>query len=150
MYNGLVSDRLLWYGMTGSLTVMDILLENALRRGLSAITEGKGFSLIMLVPEEHLTLQPAWKLILSAPWLDAIVGGTEETSFTRSVMEVLGDQNKKVSDITVLESDDDLVYLINSVFTVVEGGTAEIGDIRIKGVDIRKAIILQSEQQNKN
>ncbi|MDD1677480.1 MAG: hypothetical protein LUQ40_07080 [Methanomicrobiales archaeon] len=134
-----------WNGTTG-FTVKDILLENALRSGLSAITGGKEFSLIMLVPEEHLTLQPVWNLIISAPWLDAIIGGTEETAFTGSIMEVLSDQNKKISRITVLESDDDLVQLINSVFTVVEGGTAEIGDIRIKGVDIRKAIILQSEQ----
>ena len=74
---------------------MDILLEDALRRGLFAIAEGREFSLIMLVPEEHLTLQTAWKLILSAPWLDAMVATEMEASFAQSVMEVLGVQNVK-------------------------------------------------------
>jgi len=46
----------------------------------------------------------------------------------------------------VLVSNDDLVRRINSVFPVVEGGRAEIGDTRIEGVDIRRAIFFKNDQ----
>jgi hypothetical protein len=123
--------------------VIDLLLEDRLRRALHAAGEGRDYALVMLVPENGPVLDPpAWRLIVSAPWLEREL--QDQESFVRTVRELLGDQAKKIAAISILAGGDRLVKSIVSVFSVEGGGHAEIGDIRIGDVAIRKAILLQS------
>lgn len=107
------------------------------------------FALIMLIPTEPTLIDSKFTLIISATWLDnenQKKGIEIITSYLKRVLDDI--EFSYITRVTIVHSTDKSVRTINSVF-YVENGFERLTNINIFGVTIDKAILLESNYNNR-
>ena len=115
---------------------------------ISQFVDEKGdFSLVMLIPTEPGLIDSKFTLLISAPWLDKedpkraieLIAESLRTYFNSEELILF------ITRITIINSADNFVKAINSAFSV-KGGSVDIINTDIFGVQIERAILLVSHR----
>jgi hypothetical protein len=115
-----------------------------IREGLNVFSNGKKYSLVMLLTNVPYSNFPNWSLIVSAPWLDRVFQKDAILGLLKVFNETLvKDELMRITRINFLNSNDSFVRSINSAFTV-EGSSKHLNGVNINGIQIDNAILLES------
>lgn len=110
------------------------------------IAEKGKFSLVMLIPSEPNVIDSKVTLLMSAPWLDNESPKQAIDLIVKSLRKQLDNvELPYITRVTIVNSSDNFVKAINAAFNVTEG-KVDINNCNVFGVQIEKAIILESHR----
>src|SRR5687768_735296 len=110
--------------------------------------EGRGLSLLMLIPTEPSDPSRKTSIVVSAAWLDERSPREAISEIVRALASELGDQNgaefARVARVTVIHSSDPFVREIGSAFQV-SGGAVPLHGASFGGNYIESGTLLESQ-----
>lgn len=118
-----------------------------LKLAIKEFVRKKGkFSLVMLIPTEPSMISSKFTLVISAPWLDKESQKQGIELITNCLRRYLDDKEfPYIARVTIIHSSDKYVKAINSAFNVTNS-TLNLTNVNIFGVEIDRAILLESHQ----
>ena len=110
------------------------------------IAKNGEFSLVMLIPSEPNVIDSKVTLLISAQWLDKKNPKQATDLIVKSLRKNLDDRELPyITRVTIVNSSDNFVKAINAAFSVTEG-KVDIANCNVFGIQIDKAIILESHR----
>jgi len=124
------------------------ILVNELRKIIGKLGSEKGpFSLVMMLYDQPDVFDSRITLFVSALWLNKLSPKTAITLIIKELRNTMGvDQFSKFSKVLVVNTEDTVVKILNQSFGVSGGSTADITNCNFNGLQIDKAIILESNR----
>ena len=112
-------------------------------------SQGRQFSLVMMIPTEPTSLNSSYTILVSAPWLDNQPRHEAIDTILYDLIEQLGSTESplysKIARISVHHTDDRFVEEITSALDV-DSGDLMIQNYTINGIHVERAIILESQE----
>ncbi|HEX3552002.1 MAG TPA: hypothetical protein VIA62_02100 [Thermoanaerobaculia bacterium] len=122
----------------------EILVED-FQRVFRELSKQRGPVLLLMLLAPEISSERDWNVVVSAKGFDAMDRASAIRDVVRLLKRTLSDENwRRVLRVTVLKTDDEFVRALTRTHQT-KGSVVNLYSANISGIDIPKAIILQSK-----